>query len=287
MQSHGKRNFEYTLYGRKRGAYDVGPTKVEFRDLIGLCSFGLETDTSRKVIVLPRIYKITGMSYESLQPQGVIRNPVPIFEDPSIITGAREYEHGDDIKKINWKITARHAKIFINTYQHSISSNSFILLNLFEGDFDFRERDVFVDRAVELCASLAGELYSIRQSFGLASNCMHKGLEKILIRSPEKSESHLVSLLTDLALVGVSRGLKFRNILDHLKNLRWGLSIYIITAGLDSETLLGLINLRRRGHSITVFNTGPKINRDLSLRHIGFQSFYAQMETDMINLIRI
>jgi uncharacterized protein (DUF58 family) len=287
ISPHASRDFDYILYGRKRGSYRIGPTRAVFGDLLGLYSFSFEIDTVRDVIVLPRIYKIPQMSYKSLQPQGVIRNRVPIFEDPSIVTGAREYEHGDDIKKINWKISARHDKIFINTYQHSISSNSLIILNLFNNDFSFREREYYVDRAVELCASLANELYMIKQSFGLTSNCLYKGLETVLMRPLGKSEDHLITILTDLALAELSMKLPLKNVFDYLKNLRWGLSLYLITTGLDSESLMELINLKVRGHSITLLNTGPEIKKDMSLWNIGFQSFYAEGETDMINLIRI
>ncbi len=283
----GKRNFDYTLYGRKRGLYKIGPTRVMFGDLIGLYSFSFEMNTERDVIVLPRIYKIPEMSYRSLQPQGVIRNTVPIFEDPSIITGAREYEHGDDVKKINWKISARHNKIFINTYQHSISSNSVIILNLFDNDYDFREKDFYIDRAVEVCASIANELYQIKQSFGLISNCRHKSSESVLVHQPGKSENHLIDVLTDLALIAPSRTLPLKNVFEHLKGLRWGLSVYIITTRLDNESLLGLIDLKTRGHSITLINVGPEIRKELSLWNIGFQSFYAEGESEMINIFRI
>ncbi len=296
MQSHtfltsikggGREDFDYTLYGRKRGRYIIGPTKISFRDLIGLFSFSVEIDTTREVIVLPRIYKIPQLIFKSLQPQGIIKNRVPIYEDPSIITGVREYEHGDDVKKINWKISARHNKFYINTYQHSISSNSLVLLNLFEQDFNFREKDYYVGKLIETCASLFNELYEMKQSFGLVVNCSKNGIETVLATPEGKSENHLISLLTDLAVIDSSRTIPLKSVFEKLKNIRWGLSVYLITTKLDQESLGRLMDLQKRGHSINIINAGPEIRHELSLWNIGFQSFYAEGQADLINLYRL
>jgi uncharacterized protein (DUF58 family) len=282
-----RKDFDYVLYGRKRGKYKIGPTKLVFGDLIGMFSFSRELDTVREIIVLPRIYKIARLSYKSLQPQGVIRNRVPIFEDPSIITGAREYEHGDDTKKINWKISAKHNKFYINTYQHSISSNSLVLLNLFDQDFDFREKDFYVGQLIEICASLLNEFYRLKQTFAVASNCSKNGSDTVLLTPAGKSENHFVSLLTELAVIDSSRSIPLKSVFDSLKNISWGLSIYLITTRLDRLSLGKLMDLRKRGHQVNIINGGAEIRHELSLWDIGFQSFYAEVLSGLINLYRL
>ncbi len=282
-----KNTFEYNIYGRKRGRYKIGPTIVKFNDILGMFSFNFEIDTHKEVIVFPRIYKIPYMSYKSLQPQGVIKNKVPIFEDPSLITGLREYVVGDDVKKINWKISAKHGKYLVNTYQHSISSASIIILNLFDEEYNFREKDFYVEQAIELCASLSNELFLIKQEFGLVANCNKDNNDTVLISAIGKSENHFKNLLMDMALIETNKTIRVRDVFDKLKYVRWGLSIFLITTRLDEETLNQLIHFQKRGHTITIINTGPEIRKDLSLWNIGFQSFYAEHEANMINLLRL
>ena len=295
MQSHiflgsvggkEKKDFTFTLYGRKRGKYSIGPTRVSFMDCLGLFSFIKEIDTVREVIVLPKIYKIPRPGFKSLQPQGVIKNKVPIYEDPSIIAGVREYENGDDIKKINWKISARHGRFYINTYQHSISSNSLVLLNLSDRDLDYRDKEFYAGRLIEVCASLFNELYAIKQSFSLASNGSKNGSGQALITPAGKSENHFISILTDLALIEPGDS-PLSSLFGSLKNIRWGLSIYMITTRLDRESLGFLMDLRRRGHSVSIIYAGPELRHDMSFWNIGFQTFYAEWRDDLINLNRL
>jgi uncharacterized protein (DUF58 family) len=282
-----KKDFTFTLYGRKRGKYSIGPTRVTFTDCLGLFSFMEEIKTVRDVIVLPRIYKIPQPGFKSLQPQGVIKNSVPIYEDPSIITGVREYENGDDIKKINWKISARHSRFYINTYQHSISSNSMVLLNLSDRDLDYREKEFYAGRLIEVCASLFNELYAIKQSFSLVSNGSRDGSGQALITPSGKSENHFISILTDLALIEPGKDIPLSSLFGSLKSIRWGLSVYLITTRIDKESLSFLMDLRRRGHSVSIIYAGPELRIDMSFWNIGFQTFYAEWKDDLINLNRL
>jgi hypothetical protein len=52
-------------------------------------------------------------------------------------------------------------------------------------------------------------------------------------------------------------------------------------------SLFRLINYNSTGHSVTIINIGPEIKKELSLWHIGFQSFYSEMAENVISLNKI
>ncbi len=279
---------EYLLYGKKRGQFNVGPSTIKFSDLLGMNSFKIEKDTVKKVVIFPNIYNISNMPYKSTQPYGVIKNPMPIFEDPSIVIGLREYQYGDEMKNINWKVSARYDKLFVNTHQPSISSGALILLNLTEDDYQFRNRDYFVEQSIELAASLVRSLFVMRQEVGVTMNCRVDKMDSVLQSGVNKGEAHFTNILGNLALVEPNKKIPFKEVLDPAKlALSWGTSIYVLTPRLDELAIFRLIDLYQSGHSVIILNTGPEINRDLSLWNIGFASYFVEMDNNIIRLMRI
>jgi len=279
--------FDYNVMGRKRGRFKIGPTRIKFNDFLGLFSFHYEENTERELIVFPNICRISNISYKSIQPLGAIKNRVPIFEDPSTITGLREYQEGDEIKRINWKISAKHSKFMITTLQHSISSSSLILVNLFDGEFDFRLKDYYTEQAIEICASLLSELFFMKQRMGVGINCRKNRKDMVFLSQIERGENHYINLLTELALIESTPQIPFRGVFEELRTIQWGVSLFIITARLDEVSLDKLIGLQRTGHTVTIINYGPEIRKDLSLWNIGFQSFYADISDNVISIIRL
>lgn len=278
---------EYPLIGKKRGKFIVGPTEVKYSDIFGMFSFDYELDTKREVVVFPNVFRFLSIGFRSLQPQGEIKNYVPIFEDPSIVTGLREYQQGDDTKKINWKLSAKHDKFLVDTNQYTISNGSLVLLNLFEGSYQFREKLLYVERAIDTTATLLRELNVMRQDIGLMSNCRVDNEDRIINVPLYKSSGHFITMMSELAVVDTSRTMTQKDIFDKIRNLRWGICIFLITTSMDDTTIQRLIELQRGGHSITIINVGPEIRKDYSLWSIGFQSFFADQQSGIINLIRV
>lgn len=288
LTAGGSELFTYKLFGRKRGKYFIGPTSVTYSDIFGIYSFKIELDTRRDMVVFPNILMVNNMSYRSMQPYGAIRNRMPIFEDPSIIIGLREYQYGDEMKRINWKVSSKYDSLYVNTYQPSISSGSMIILDMLDTDYDFRNKDYYIERAIEVAASIVRELFLMRQEIGFASNCRIDREDAMLKTIIGKGEAHFTGILTHLAFMESNRTEALKNLLDpSVLNLAWGTSIYMITPRLDEISLYKLIDIHQSGHSITIINVGPEIQSHLSLWSIGFQSYYAEIEGNLINLMRI
>lgn len=284
----GEKAVVYPILGRKRGKYILGPTEVHFTDLLGLFSFEYEVDTRKEVIVFPSMMRMNQMRYRSMQPLGLIKNPVPIFEDQTIITGLRDFQFGDEIRKINWKISAKHNKYMVNTYQPAISCTSLIVLNFFEPDYNFKSQEFYQEEAVTLAASLLKELYNRRQEVAFSVNCQVDGEEQTLHRGIKKGDEHFTNILTDLALITPSKKHPLENLLDPLNlALSWGVSLYVLTPRLSEEALNRLIAYRMKGHTVSLIVVGPEIRKDLSLWSIGFQSLYPSTEDGIITLMKL
>lgn len=280
--------FEYSVIGRRRGKYQIGPTETLFSDLIGLFSFHIAIDTKKEIIVYPNTYEVLNFPYRSLQPSGPIKNTVPIFEAPSIITGMREYSHGDEIKRINWKVSARHGKLYVNNYQPSILTNTVLFLNLYDGDYDFREKVRYQEFAIETAASLFRELFLIRQEFGFVTNCNLDDRDLVFIKKSGKGEYQYSDLLTNLAIIRANSSMPFSEALETAKSgLTWGLNIFVVSPVLDEISIMKLIDMKRKGHIITLIQIHPEIKSDFSLWNVGFRCYFGELKSGIIELLKI
>ena len=54
---------------------------------------------------------LTSLSLPSHSPLGTLRHTQPIFEDPSRVTGKRDYISGDSLRRVDWKATAATGRL--------------------------------------------------------------------------------------------------------------------------------------------------------------------------------
>jgi uncharacterized protein (DUF58 family) len=288
VPSYGEKRFDYLINGRKRGKYKTGPSIVKFKDLMGLFSFEYEFDTIKEIIVYPDIIKTVNIPFKSMQPLGAIKNRVPIFEDPSIITGLREYQLGDEIKRINWKISAKYDKFLVNTYQPTISSGSLIFLNLLETDYDYKNKEYYIERGIETAASLVSQFFLLRQDIAFVSNCRIDNEDNVLSTPLGKGKEHFSDILTQMAIMEPARKMRVSEAIGIAElSIPWGVSIYVLTPRLSEADLFQLVTFQKSGHTIVIINIGPEIRRDLSLWNVGFLSYYAEIQNGFVSLMKI
>ncbi|MCX7821022.1 MAG: DUF58 domain-containing protein [Brevinematales bacterium] len=286
LKGKEKKEIFYSICGKKRGLYLIGPTTIKFTDICGIFSFEMEIDTKREIVVFPNIYKFYELPYKSQQPQGAFRNKLPIYEDVSLIKGLKEYQPGDELKRINWKISARQNKILVNTYQYSVSLDSIIILNLFEEDYDFREKSYYIETAIDIATSLVYYLQERKQNYGFIANAKTNE-DKILNFPPANGNEHLINIVSNLSIIEPSKNISFSENLKELKNLKWGVSLYLITPELKEGDIPYLIEINKSGHPINIFNFGPRINREVDLRDVGFSRYFLEVESGIIKMLNL
>jgi uncharacterized protein (DUF58 family) len=158
----------YDAVGQKIGEYFTGPVELTGYDPLGLFPWRREFDLKTRVVVYPNVYRIETANTRGL-PAGNLAAVSRIYEDVTQFQSIREYTAGDEMKRINWKVTARMGKLFSTEFQPTIYFPVLILLNLSGDDYPMRYRDQLVERACEVAASLVFYYVGIRQEVGLVT----------------------------------------------------------------------------------------------------------------------
>ncbi len=283
----GVKRFSYEIRGSKRGEYFLGPSRVSSSDFLGFFTWKKELRNKTPVVVYPQILITTAQARSTMQPFGEIKNPMPMFEDVSRIAGVREYRRGDELRRINWKLTAKHRKMMVNYFTPSISSGTMVFLNLYDGDYEFRYREAFQEFAIESAATIIYDLFKYKQEVGLVVNGeiarkseidgMAEEIEKgIIVIEQGKGPRHFVRILEVLARVKGQKEVDFtKTFREETTKLPWGTAVVSITPALTDEVVNFLLLMRENGHDVFVFVPSPvfKIYEGSELKTVGIKVF--------------
>ena len=110
---------EIVIHTQRRGAAFLGSLDATSGDGFGLGSrtetFALENPAM--MVVYPKVFPVDSSpladDLRSMQPSDRGR-----LQDNSLFKGIRDYEAGDSIKNINWRVLARQGQLAVNIYQN-------------------------------------------------------------------------------------------------------------------------------------------------------------------------
>jgi len=286
----------YALQTQRRGYYQLGPTLLETGDLLGLHrSFRIANQPSY-LTVLPRLTVLEGIEISSRRPMGEMKVEDRVLEDPTLMTGLREYRAGDPINRVHWKATARTGTLHTRVFQPTCVQGAMLLLDMHESTNPQKHEPVRTDLAVSAAASIAHWLYQNAEPFGLISNgrdaaermreLNKKGLysdrtsatANIEMRSQSdrlnpvvlganRTPEHFAQMYRMLARLERTDGLKLDQLLIETESrLPKLLSLIAIVQRVDEAGLLALEMMRRRGFALTVM---LNCHQDEYLDHAG------------------
>ena len=164
-----ERTFSYELEGRERGEYHLGPVDLVGTDPFGFFPWRTQAPSHQRVIVYPDIFALD-LHHKRGLPSGSLKVLNRLYEDVTRYRSLREYQPGDEPKRINWKASARMGALFSMEYVPSIYFPVLVLLNLTADDYPLAQRAHLVERAIETAASLVFYFVGIGQEVGLASS---------------------------------------------------------------------------------------------------------------------
>ena len=164
-----ERTFSYELEGRERGEFQLGPVDLVGTDPFGFFPWRTQAASYQQVIVYPDIFALD-LHHKRGLPSGSLTVLNRLYEDVTRYRSLREYQPGDEPRRINWKASARMGALYSMEYVPSIYFPVLVLLNLTANDYPLAQRAHLVERAVETAASLVFYFVGIGQEVGLASS---------------------------------------------------------------------------------------------------------------------
>ena len=121
----------YGIPAKTRGLVDIGPLQTRVTDPFGLASVVRRSAADARLLVLPRIDPIPAPP----QPGGDIamrpdRSPGRVGPSGEEFSALRNYEVGDDLRKVHWATSARTGDLMIRTEHVPEHGRSIVLLDV-------------------------------------------------------------------------------------------------------------------------------------------------------------
>ncbi|HUO46282.1 MAG TPA: DUF58 domain-containing protein [Acidimicrobiia bacterium] len=246
------RNISYSITGRRRGVFRLGPATLVSSDPFGLQPTQRAVAAGPTVIVYPRIVPIERLGLPATAPFPDLRANLPLYEDPQRIIGVRPYETTDSGRRIHWTASAHHGSLLVTRLQPGIGRDTVVLLDLSREGMGTRARHV--ETAVTVAASV---LFHVVTQERLAAGLRYRDISL----APSSDQGHLMAMLEVLAVASI-HDLTTEELIEPV-GLPFGASVLLVTRRFDVDVQFRLYSLLRRGWRPCVIQVGddpaPKI----------------------------
>jgi uncharacterized protein (DUF58 family) len=281
LKAEARKSMLYQLTPTRRGYYQLGPLVLETGDLFGLHRRYRVLTDPQFLMVLPKVLPLAGYQVSSKRPIGEVRMSYRLFEDPTRISGVREYERGDPLNRVHWRATARTGTLHSKVYEPSTVAGATLLLEFHMRAHERKHEPHRSELAVTAAASIANAVYLMNQQIGLVTNG-RDAVDRIrqegwasdyrsraaalasasvkdksdrlspLVVPTRRGPEQLMRILETLARVELTDGLPLPALIDEAASRmpRDATVIAILPPG-SSESAIALGNLRRRGYAVT------------------------------------
>jgi len=148
----------YRIPTRRRGRYRVGPLAVAVTDPFGVARRSEPSTGEAELIVRPRVHDIVapvavGSRISAEHEASAARAVVSDLGDEFVTL--REYELGDDLRRVHWRSTARTGELMIRQDEARWRSHAAVVLDVQPGAHDAASFEVAVEAAASVTARLA------------------------------------------------------------------------------------------------------------------------------------
>ncbi|MFD8598688.1 DUF58 domain-containing protein [Kitasatospora sp. NPDC059646] len=243
VEPRGFREVSYRVRSDLRGRYPLGPLQLRLSDPFGMCELTRSFSAADVLTVVPQVQALPPVRLpgESAGQGESNAHALALAGDDDVIP--REYRHGDDLRRVHWKSTARYGELMVRREEQPLRARATVLLDTREtahrGSGPASSFEWAVSAAASITADLVQRGYQTRLLTDTGRAHPQHGAN-----ATTAAESIGV-LLDALAVVEHSDGGTLARAEEVLRLGGEGLLVAIV-GDLDDEQADRLVRLRRR-----------------------------------------
>ena len=172
----------------------------------------------------------------------------------------REYQYGDDIRSIDWNVTARSGAPFVKIFEEERELTVMLVVDVSaSGDFGTRER-LKGEVAVEICALLAFSAIKNNDKVGLI--IFSDRIEKFV--PPRKGRRHVLRVLRELLYhQPEGRGTDITSALEYLTHVQRKKAVTFLVSDFRDQGFEKALAVAGRRHDLIAVRMGDQREREL------------------------
>ncbi|GGK26113.1 membrane protein [Pilimelia terevasa] len=119
----------YTLEPARRGRYPIGPLRARVTDPFGLCRLDHTCAERESLTVVPRTEPLPAGPLRGAHAGAGEARGRAVSVHGEDDTGTREYRHGDDLRRVHWRSTARAGELMVRREEQPWENRALVLLD--------------------------------------------------------------------------------------------------------------------------------------------------------------
>jgi uncharacterized protein (DUF58 family) len=179
----------------------------------------------------------------------------------------REYAVGDEIRTIDWNVTARFNEPFVKVFEEERELTVMLLVDVSASGMFGTRNQLKRETITELCAVLAFSAVSNNDRIGLVLFSDH--VEKYI--SPKKGKSHILRIIRELInfeptgkSTNIGEGLKYFSKMVKKKSIAFVLSDFLVPIEDGKKSVLAdAFTIASRRHDVVALKVLDKADNDL------------------------
>ena len=182
-----------------------------------------------------------------------------------IFSEVREYQPGDDIRDIDWNVTARHNRPYVKVYEEERELTMMLLIDV-SGSSDFGAvGESKKERIAEIAATLAFSSIQNNDKVGVIFFSDH--IEKFI--PPKKGRKHILLIIREIIdLVPTSKGTNIDVALKFMTNaLKKRCSAFLLSDFIDNHDYFSSMSIANRKHDLAAIQVYDR--RDAAMPNVG------------------
>ena len=235
-----------------RGIYEIGIDTVRIEDFLGLFSFEYKLIEHKKVTVNPRIIRLDNFALKSsfAAESKPVRNN--LNEDNSSMCDIRDYQYGDSIKRIHWKLTSKSEELLVKQFESSSEISTVLLIDMVPCAAAGENRIIVEDKFIETAVAITN--YCL--SNWIPTTLMF--YDNDLVRINATNSLVFPEIYKALAEVSFDKNIPVGTILGmHINNSIARSNILVLTSNMDFELCEKLIKACNAGYDTCLLYVSP------------------------------
>ena len=237
----------FMRYFSRRGVYKFSELNMELKDIFNIF-------TLKKVIspvhvrVYPNIKEIKEDSFDKGFRDDELKNMNSHLEDIYSTRELRKYNPGDGLKRINWKVSAKHGELYVRIGEENTSIGYLLVIDMNRSIFDGNEEGTKEEILIAEALGVSKFLMEAGKDHKIVIN----GLErKVFDIKNERSLEGLIEYMIDHDSLGVKPLYGFLN--EKAEIFKSAASIIIFTGDLNENTMRELLKIKNNYNLITCY----------------------------------
>jgi uncharacterized protein (DUF58 family) len=261
MEGDSDVTVSFTVRTERRGEFWLEPIEIELSEPFDLVPVRRRIELERPIVVMPEPANGVPLRVRRVLPFGAPASAVHLFEDQEHFAGVRDYEPGDPMHHVHWRLSAHSGRLQTMRFDPTRSAEVLFALDVARGEPFWRSVDAeLAEETIGWASYAARQAIAAGWRVGLVANTHLKRGRGALRIPPATSAASEAALFTALARMPNQPTNDLAPVLREVgRRMVRRTTVLVLSADPGPSLLREIAVLRRRGADVV--HVAPEVRR--------------------------